>query len=487
MKKFITSLFVALGMAATSQAQIIISEISYNTPESGTDSLEFIEIYNSGASAVDLNGYYITFGGASVRDSFVGSTMLAAGAYLVTAVNDSAVHNQYGMSVYPRQWRSSGLSNSSTSIKLFNASRALVDSVLYTDAAPWPTAADGNGPSLILCNLAADNNLATNWAVSTRNTGNTIFNGSSNITLLGSPGLAESCVANTYPIYTINQINNLNAMGVADSLNVYCEIRAVVNSDDFRGGAGVDFAFINGNNIGITVFSAADVSNYSVMRGDSLHIRGRITQFRGLLQFAPDAIIVANSGNPLVMPMPATMPTEMTENSIIRINNLEIVDTVIADATGATIRFLSGTDTVYVRFDGDTDLLTAMYTADSFNITGVGRQADFNSPFDSNYVVWARNRADVQEIRVVGVNEYQNANYSVLVFPNPAQAAFSIQSEVAIESVTVINTIGQIVENHQNINQNQFQIQTQNLNNGLYLLQIRSASGITTCRVQIAK
>ncbi len=492
MKKFITSLFAGLGMVAAANAQIVITEISYNPPEANADSLEFIEIYNAGSSTVDLNGYYITFGGAPlVKDSFVGSTPLAAGAYLVTAVNDSAVYRQFGMSVYPRQWRNAaGLGNnpSPSSIKIFMANGTVVDSVAYDDATPWPAAADGNGPSLILCNPAADNNNAVNWSVSTRNTGVMIMQPDSSFRpLLGSPGMAESCVAQSYPVYTIDAINNLDASGLADSANVYCEIRAIVHSGDFRGGAGVDFAFINSNNVGITVFASSDVAGYAPMRGDSLHIRGRVSQFRGLLQFSPDTIIVASSGNALVTPMAATVATEMTENKLVRFTNLRIVDTVIADATGATLRFLSGTDTVYVRFDGDTDLAGATYTADSFNITGVGRQSDPATPFDSFYNVWARNMADVQEIIFVNVREYQNANYAVVVFPNPSAALFNVKSELEIESISIINALGQVVSIQQNINQTQAQINTADLANGFYLMQIRSAAGVVTRRVQIAK
>ena len=39
---------------------IVITEIMYNPPESSTDSLEFIEIYNNEISAVDLTGYSLS-------------------------------------------------------------------------------------------------------------------------------------------------------------------------------------------------------------------------------------------------------------------------------------------------------------------------------------------------------------------------------------------------------------------------------------------
>ncbi len=43
-------------------AEIVITEIMYNPPESGTDSLEFIELYNKGVEVENLGGYYFADG-----------------------------------------------------------------------------------------------------------------------------------------------------------------------------------------------------------------------------------------------------------------------------------------------------------------------------------------------------------------------------------------------------------------------------------------
>jgi hypothetical protein len=42
-------------------SQLMITEIMYNPPESGTDSLEYIEVYNAGTAAVDMNGFNLIF------------------------------------------------------------------------------------------------------------------------------------------------------------------------------------------------------------------------------------------------------------------------------------------------------------------------------------------------------------------------------------------------------------------------------------------
>ena len=347
MKKLFSTLALAIGFCSLAQAQLVISEIMFNPPETGADSLEFIEIYNASSSPIDLNGHYIVFGNA-IRDTFNGSLMLPAGGLIITTVNDSASFNQYGLTTYPRQWRSNaGLGNNGTTVRLFNGSGTIVDSVAYLGT--WQTAAAGNGSSIILCNTAADNNVAANWSFSNTSTGNTI-NGK---LLKASPNVLETCPVVNYPVYTIAQIDGFNASGVADSINVYCELRAIVHSDDFRGGAGYDFAFINSNNIGIAVFGNANVSNYTVMRGDSLHIRGLLTQFNGNLQFAPDSILVGGTAQTLVSPMVVTAIVESNENQLIKLENVVLVDTVNATPAGVTIRVRNATDTFSVRIDND--------------------------------------------------------------------------------------------------------------------------------------
>ncbi len=158
---------------------LVITEIMYNSPVSGSDSLEYIEIHNPTAAAINLNGYYF-FG---VNYTF-GNVSIPAGGYVVVCESSSALLSQYGAFGY--QW-SGALTNTGELLLLKDALGRTVDSVEYDNISPWPTAANGSGSSLVLCDPDLDNAVAANWTVSTQNSGK-IING---MALLGSPGSAD--------------------------------------------------------------------------------------------------------------------------------------------------------------------------------------------------------------------------------------------------------------------------------------------------------
>ncbi len=142
--------------------ELVINEINYNPPEAGTDTLEFIEIYNAGDSEVDLEGFYF---GAGVTYTFLSGDVVAANDYFVVAVNATAFENFYGFQA-DAEWTSGGLSNGGEAITLVGADDAVVDEVTYSDSGDWPNLPDGNGPSLELIAPSLDNSLGINWSPS---------------------------------------------------------------------------------------------------------------------------------------------------------------------------------------------------------------------------------------------------------------------------------------------------------------------------------
>lgn len=184
--RFSTVLIVLIGTVlftpafAVSPGDIVITEIMYNPPESGIDSLEYIEIYNTTSSDISLAGYII-----SDQDdySFPSDAFIAAHGYVVIAKDSLALKRNFGFSnAYNLNF--DGLRNSGEKITLKDNNGTIIDEVTFDDTSPWPTEPDGNGPSLVLCDVSSDNNNGINWTISNSDAGVLI----NNKQLLGSPG-----------------------------------------------------------------------------------------------------------------------------------------------------------------------------------------------------------------------------------------------------------------------------------------------------------
>jgi len=141
------------------RAPLVISEIMYNNP--GTDTLEFIELYNNGPEATNIGGYYFSEGIEFVFPSLV----VAPYQYIVICANQTYFNSFFDLTK-TYQWTSGSLNNSGEKITLRNSADAVIDQVEYSFNSPWPSQANGNGPSLKFCDLDKDNNQGANWSYS---------------------------------------------------------------------------------------------------------------------------------------------------------------------------------------------------------------------------------------------------------------------------------------------------------------------------------
>ena len=212
MKKINTLLFFIICSLSYGQ---IITEIMYNPPESGADSLEYVEFYNNTGADIELENYFTTG-----VDLTFGPQTFAAGQYLVIAKNRAAFD---GIFQAPTTvWLDGALNNSGESVSLFTPDSILVDAVMYSKDSPWPINGAGEGYSIELCDLTADNDNPANWGFSTFDTG-MIVNGKR---VFGSPAQANqpdcSIVGVEYTDIAINEIM-YNGPGDADTLE-YIEL-----------------------------------------------------------------------------------------------------------------------------------------------------------------------------------------------------------------------------------------------------------------------
>jgi hypothetical protein len=484
MKKLFSTLSAILLISFAAHSQVVINEILYNDPSAGTDVEEFIELHNTGTTAVNLLDYTFTQG---VAHTFAGG-MIPAGGFFVIAVDSTAFHNAFGMAP-DAIWTSGGLSNGGEDITLYDNNGVFVDSVNYDDAAPWPTSPDGFGYSLQLCDPLTDNNDGANWGTSNLGTGLSVTGVDS---LYATPGSMNSCVvvvappAPSYPLYTFDQINDIDTSGNADSVNVTCELRGIAHCIDLRGGTGLDFPFANSDNsAGVRVFSFADVDAYSVTAGDSLHIWGTVSQFNGLLQFAPDSIAVISQGNATASPMTVTQLSETMENRLVLFTGMSLVDTAEWTGTGSgfNARMTNGsTDTITLRIDNDVDLYSMPAPLGTFSVSGWVTQFDATAPRNDGYTL-----STCSMSMLTNTTKVENNSTQVSIFPNPAASVLNVQSATEIETIIVHNTLGQAVLNINNVNTFTTQIATNKLENGVYIISIVTGNKVMTQQFQVVK
>lgn len=200
-------LSTALWVTLSSVAAPVINEINYR-PGTGypeNTKLEFIELHNPDATAVDLSGWAITTG---ADFTFPAGTTLPAGGYLVVASDPATLKTATGLATVYGPWKSgSNLSNRGEDLTLSKPGSTAgtwetVDVVNYADEGDWAvrtrdslggwswvTGANGSGRTLERRNPLVAKDSGQGWAASTA--------------AGGTPGAANStATTNLAPIIT---------------------------------------------------------------------------------------------------------------------------------------------------------------------------------------------------------------------------------------------------------------------------------------------
>ena len=158
-KAIVLSILCVAVVFAASPGDIVVNEIMYNGPESGTDN-EWVELYNTTAGTIALDSTWQLTDGEGTFD-FLGTSIPADG-YLTIKVNENATVPFPFTPDVDASGFGIALGNSSDQIILVEGD-VVIDSVSYLD--DW--GADGDGPSLERIDPAGPSNSSTNWGAST--------------------------------------------------------------------------------------------------------------------------------------------------------------------------------------------------------------------------------------------------------------------------------------------------------------------------------
>ena len=168
--------FVDVEPATT--GNLAISEIQYHPAVQPEDLafgynddtfFEYIELMNIGPKSVDLMGLRFTDGITwAFDDTSTVARLLLPGQRVVVVGHAAAFAHRHGAGLPVAGVFSGQIDNGGELLTLQNSSGVAVRSFTYDDIHPWPSAADGDGPSMVLIqpNTNPDHAAAANWRAS---------------------------------------------------------------------------------------------------------------------------------------------------------------------------------------------------------------------------------------------------------------------------------------------------------------------------------
>jgi hypothetical protein len=200
--------------AQSPQPSVIINEIMYRP--AGDTTAEFVELYNpSPDEAVDLSGWRLLGVGLTLP----GGTVILPQDYVVVVRDDVQFRSVHSGILVVAQYEGQ-LDRQGEELKLVDRSGRVVDIVHYANETPWPTAADGGGPSLELIDSAQDNDRPANWAASQ--------------VAGGTPGASNSATGSTpsLPPLWVNEVLPQNTSINTDENGEYAPWIEIYNSSN---------------------------------------------------------------------------------------------------------------------------------------------------------------------------------------------------------------------------------------------------------------
>jgi hypothetical protein len=184
--------------------------------------------------------------------------------------------------------------------------------------------------------------------------------------------------------------------------------------------------------------------------------------------------------NTLVSPTIVTALGEDTESQLVSVDGVSIVD--ITPAGGLNVNVTDGVNTFLVRVDFDTGI-----TEEDINnlqgltlrITGLGGQFDNSEPYDGGYQLLPRYLEDIEVINATSEPAWAQG---LELFPNPVASQLTVRGEVAFETLSLKNKLGQTLRTW-NVSGTQASVDISSLPAGMYFLELQAAGEQVTRRV----
>ncbi len=144
---------------------IVINEINYNSA-AGVDGGDWIELFNRSDESLDLGGWQFKDADEGHQFTLPQGSRIAPRGFLILCQDAASFAELYPQVASIQGDLGFGLSAKGELLRLYDDQGSLVDSLVYDDNSPWPSAADGRGPTLELLDASIDNARAQSWLAS---------------------------------------------------------------------------------------------------------------------------------------------------------------------------------------------------------------------------------------------------------------------------------------------------------------------------------
>ena len=398
---------------AVAGMSLVIDEINFHS-DSTTDAGDWIELFNHGASALDVSNAIIIDGTSFEKYCVIpNNTTIQPGARLVIYSDSTAFASKHpGVTnkIGPLCFK---LNNAGQKLIMKDKDNKLIYSVDYMES--WQCSADGNGRTLQLTAPAANPNLATSWYAGCMG---------------GSPGVAYTpCVENL--IYSEINYNSALATDAGDWIELHNK-----NTQPFSI-AGWSIRDGSSNNV------------YTFPNTASIAAQGYLVAYSDAAKFTAQFPAVTNKVGPLGFGFAST-------GDVVRIfdNTGKLRYSVCYGTTNPWPTTPNG---------GGKTLENGQYSGNHNAATSWFAGCPKGSPGLPYTPCWP-----------TGINENVKDQY-ITLFPNPASNELNIESSLALDQVVVYDNIGRLVlKSKLHLNK----IDISSLPNGVYHLQCSGEGNI---------
>jgi len=211
----------------------------------------------------------------------------------------------------------------------------------------------------------------------------------------------KSDIQKYIPYYNISQVRIQNSVtGIADSAGSIHPffLTGLVQSSDYSS-SGLNFSMKDSTGA-IMVYSASQVSNFHPEIGDSIILKGLLTQYDGLTEVIPDSIFLINKKSLNITPEPVKGLSENEEAHLIKLNGYHLAKPSqwVKNGGDFNVDITNGKDTIIMNISGNIDLSKINAPEEEFNIAGIEIQVQQTPPYFGNYQIKPRGIFDIQRV-----------------------------------------------------------------------------------------